>query len=271
MGDLQPGNGGGGGPPDDGAYRGLPDLPADWGTIVIPDNAADLDAEADELRRELRRAAWRSRWRALAGLGPGRGEEASLGVPLVIMSVAVITTLLSLFVVTWDHGRSSTAPVGPDAALQQTALPLSAVTLTDAAGSRVRLGDVLPAMLLLVEGCDCEKLIGDLAVAAPKPVTVVPVSAEAACAVGTEPNVRCLADPGGAITGRYPAPADIAPTSSGRPPTPELSASPSPSATPTPPPTAVAIPVDGNGVAGEPIVVTAARDLTSAFAELAAS
>src|SRR5690606_34131662 len=145
---------GGGTPPDDGAYPDLPDLPPEWGTIIIPDDPAELAAEADEVRRELRRQAWRNRLRALVGLGPRRRGDPSLAVPLVIMSVAVITTLLSLFVVTWDHGRATTTPVGPDAALQQTAPPLSAVTLTDASGSRVRLGDVLPALLLMVEDCD---------------------------------------------------------------------------------------------------------------------
>lgn len=274
MGDLQPGNGGGV-PPDDGPYRDLPDLPPEWGAVVIPDDPAELEAEADEVRRELRWEAWRNRVRALVGLGPGRRGEPSLGVPLVIMSVAVITTLLSLFIVTWDNGRSTT-PVGPDAALQQTAPPLPAVTLTDASGSRVRLGDLLPAILLLVEGCDCPELISDIAAATPVLITVVPVSAEAACGVGAEKNVRCLADPAGVITGRYPTAADLAPTPTPPPtmaPSVDASASPgqaspSPSASAAPPPTAVAVPVDGHGVAYEPIVVTSAGDLRAALNEL---
>ncbi|MBX6748210.1 MAG: hypothetical protein IRY85_00825 [Micromonosporaceae bacterium] len=276
MGDLRPGNGGGT-PPDDGAYPDLPDLPPEWGTIIIPDDPAELAAEADEVRRELRRQAWRNRLRALVGLGPRRRGDPSLGVPLVIMSVAVVTTLLSLFVVTWDHNRATTTPVGPDAALQETAVPLPAVTLTDAAGSRVRLGDVLPALLLMVEGCDCGELIADIAAAAPKLVTVVPVSEQAACAVGTEKNVRCLADPAGVVTGRFPAPADVAPTPTvdpSPPPSPDATAgevSPTPSASALPPPTAVAVPVDGNGVAHEPIVVTSVRDVSAALAALATS
>jgi hypothetical protein len=276
MGDLRPGNGGGM-PPDDGAYPDLPDLPPEWGTIVIPDDPAELAAEADEVRRELRRQAWRNRLRALVGLGPRRGNAPSLGVPLVIMSVAVVTTLLSLFVVTWDHGRATTTPVGPDAALEQTAVPLSAVTLTDAAGSRVRLGDVLPALLLMVEDCDCDELIGDIAASAPKLITVVPVSAEPACAVDTGKNVRCLADPAGVVTGRFPKPADVAPSLAVDPtPSPSASmmadeASPAPSTPPAPPPVAVAVPVDGKGVAHEPIVVTSVQDLGAALKTLAES
>ena len=276
MGDLRPGNGGGT-PPDDGAYPDLPDLPPEWGTIVIPDDPAELAAEADQVRRELRRQAWRNRLRALVGLGPRRRSDPSLGVPLAIMAVAVITTLLSLFVVTWDHRRATTPPVGPATALEQTAVPLSAVTLTDASGSRVRLRDVLPALLLMVEDCDCDELIGEIAAAAPTLVTVVPVSREAACAVGTGKNVRCLADPGGVVTGRFPAPADVAPTISVEPtPSPSLDAmttdpaSPAPSEPPAPPAVAVAVPVDAKGVAQEPVVVTSAGDLRAAFTALAA-
>jgi hypothetical protein len=277
MGDLQPENGGGGMPSDDGPYRdGLPDLPPEWGTIVVPDDPASLADEATEVRRELRREAWRTRLRALVGLGPGRPDAPSLGVPIVIMAVAVITTLLSLFVVTWDQRRSATAPVGPDGSLQQTALPLADVTLPDASGSRVRLGDVLPAMLLLVDDCDCADLIKEIGAAAPKPVLVVPVSTEAACAVGSAKNVWCLADPGGAVTGRYPVAATAGPSVTTAPtaavPTAATSsgaAGPSASAT-RPPPTATAVPVDAHGVAHEPIVVTSADDLTEALATLAA-
>lgn len=284
MGDLQPGNGGGGVPPDDGAHRGLPDLPPEWGTIVIPDDPAELGDEALAVRRELRRQAWRNRLRRLVGLGPAHGDTQSLGVPIVIIAVALITTLLSLFVVTWDHQRSATAPVGPDGALQQTAPPIAGVTLTDASGSRVKLGDVLPAMLLLVDDCDCTELIRDLADVAPKPVTVVPVSTEAACAVGAERNVLCLADPAGTVTGRFPMPSATAtsPTSPTSPSSagtetglelgPSASAAPSASASASaaPAPVALAVPVDGDGNAYEPIVVSSPDDLIEAFAQLTA-
>jgi hypothetical protein len=285
MGDLQPDNGGGGMPPDDGSFPGgLPDLPPEWGAVVVPDDAAELDAEATQLRRELRQQARRTRLRGLVGLGPGRDPN-SLGVPIVIMAVAVITTLLSLFVVTWDHERSATAPVGPDTALMQTALPLADVTLTDASGSRVRLGNVLPAMLLLVDDCACSDLIKEIASAAPKPVTVVPVSAEAACAVGSAKNVLCLADPGGLVIGRYPAPtpteaATATPGASGSgatdlagtdpPATDGGTAGPSSTASAAPAPTAVAVAVDAYGVAHDPITAASSAELAEALAMLAA-
>src|SRR6185369_13271585 len=94
---------------------GLPDLPSDWGPIVIPDNAAELSADAAELRRERRRTARRTRLRRLVGR-PASGvrsasDQPSVGVPLVIMAVAILTTMISLFVVTW--GRDLRDPSGP--------------------------------------------------------------------------------------------------------------------------------------------------------------
>ena len=72
MGDLRPDNGS---PPDDGGgsqSRGLPDLPPEWGTIVIPDDPAELADEAEALRRELRGSARRTRFRKVLGLSGDR-------------------------------------------------------------------------------------------------------------------------------------------------------------------------------------------------------
>jgi hypothetical protein len=262
MGDLRPDNNG-----------GLPDLPPEWGTVVIPDDAAELDAESVALRRELRREVWHNRLRALVGLGPAKvRQKPSLGIPIVIMAVAVITTLLSLFVVTWDHERSATTPAGPGAADPQTTLPLSEVTLADAAGDRVRLHDVLPAMLLLVEGCDCGKLISAVAAQAPKPVTVVAVSKAAACPTDAGKNLRCLFDPDGAVIGRFPKPTPSFTVPTAGPPTATaVGVQGTPSATPSrvPVPTLTAVPVDANGQAKDPIVVDSPDELKDALAALA--
>ena len=76
MGDLRPNNGGET-PPDDGGnpHSGdLPGFPPEWGTIVIPDDASELDTEAEALRRELRRHQRRGLMRTRLGLAPGDGE-----------------------------------------------------------------------------------------------------------------------------------------------------------------------------------------------------
>jgi hypothetical protein len=256
MGDLRPNNGGGM-PPEDGggAHRGdMPDFPPEWGTIIIPDDAAELDEEAAALRRELRRESRRTRLRRAFGLAPAGGDTPSLGVPVVIMAVAVITTLLSLFVVTWDHRPSATAPVGPGGAgAPATNVPLTNVTLADAAGARVQLGNVLPAVLLLVSGCDCADLIKAVAAAAPPPITILPVAKAAPCAVGTATNVRCLADPDGTLTSRYPPASGSGSPTSGAPGQ----------------PTTRAVMVDATGNASEPATVDSAGDLTAAMAKLA--
>src|SRR3954463_12808252 len=49
MGTRRDGNGNGW-PPD-----GLPDLPPEWGTVIIPDDLSELAEESSRVRRELRR------------------------------------------------------------------------------------------------------------------------------------------------------------------------------------------------------------------------
>jgi hypothetical protein len=260
MGDLRPDNGGT--PPEDGGGRrpgDLPEFPPEWGTIVIPDDASELDQEAAALRRELRRHHRRTRLRSALGLHQAGPDAPSLGVPVVIMAVAVITTLLSLFVVTWD--RRPTLPVtsGTEGA-PAAPIALIDVTLTDAGGDSVRLGGILPAVLLLADNCDCASLIAAISAATPAPVTIVPIGRTAPCPVSTAPNVRCLADPRGTVTSRYPS---ASATSTGSPvPSPGLSAA-APTKTSVP-----AVLIDSNGGAGDPITVTTAADLTEGFARL---
>jgi hypothetical protein len=138
-------------PPDDGggARPGdLPDFPPEWGTIVIPDDASELNQEAIALRRELRRRSRRDPVPDRVRLGPIGRDTPSLGVPVIIMAVAVITTLLSLFVVTWD--RKPNSPLqGPGGTGSTTLTALTDTVLADASGTRVRLGGLLPAVLLL--------------------------------------------------------------------------------------------------------------------------
>ncbi len=272
MADRGPDNGGGV-PPEEGggSYRGgLPDLPPEWGAIVIPDDPAELHDEATVVRRDLRREALRNRILRLFGLKASGREQPSLAIPLVIMAAAVITTLLSLFVVTWDHRDSATEPVGPDSLTQATDVPIAEVTLADASGARVTLNGVLPAVLLLVDGCDCADLIASIAEEAPPLITIVPVAQTAPCAVGTAKNVHCLADPNGTILQRYPAATANTTPSAATPAGPSASGEPSASASPAAPPTAVAVPVDATGVAHTPITVDSAADLTAVLKTLAA-
>jgi hypothetical protein len=223
MGDLRPDNGGQ--PPDEGSGArpgDLPDFPPEWGTIVIPDDASELDQEATALRREMRRQHRRERLRTAFGIHQSGPDAPSLGVPVVIMAVAVITTLLSLFVVTWD--RRPTVPVTSGSETPPAAtIALADVTLPDAGGDPVKLGGILPAVLLLADNCNCDALIASIAAAAPPPVTIVPIGRTAPCVVGAYPNVRCLSDEKGAVTSRYPV-ASTSPPGSNTPSAPGASA-----------------------------------------------
>ena len=200
MGVLRPDNGGAP-PPDDGAPHGVPDLPPEWGTIVIPDNAAELDADATQIRRELRRAARGLRLRRFFGLPTNPGQTAGLGVPLIIMSVAIITTLISLFVVTWDR-RPATVPTDQSTA-STAGTPLSALSFTGSNGDTVSLGALLPAVVLLVDACPCAPLIRDVAATAPAGVSVVVVGRQLPEIHGTPANTHALADPLNVLRGRY--------------------------------------------------------------------
>ena len=46
---------GGNWPPDGGSPDGLPDLPEEWGVIVVPDDLSELAEEVDAVRAELHR------------------------------------------------------------------------------------------------------------------------------------------------------------------------------------------------------------------------
>ncbi|HET8659914.1 MAG TPA: hypothetical protein VFM55_13055 [Micromonosporaceae bacterium] len=212
MGTLGGGNGGGRPPDNGGQPEGLPDLPPEWGTVVVPDDPEALAQEAEDVRRELRRLSRRNQWRRRFGLPllPPGTTQPSLGLPLLIMTVAVMATLTSLFVVTWP-GRTGRVPADPEASSATAARrPVPALTLADSTGAPVRLPDVVPAVILLIDGCTCVDLVAATAGASAPGITVLAVdrtappraSAPAASPPATGPApapVRALADPEGRL------------------------------------------------------------------------
>ncbi|MEV7227595.1 hypothetical protein AB0M79_11325 [Polymorphospora sp. NPDC051019] len=179
--------------------EGLPDLPAEWGTIVVPDDASALDAEAAQVRRELRRR----RRVVRPGAGPvdghpGRFEPASLRIPLLIVSLAVLAALTSLIAVIWQGQRQSDDTPGTSGGGAVPAATLPALDLTGPDGARVPVRGLLPAVLVLVKDCACDAQIQAVAAGAPAQVTVVPVGGRpaptGAPGPGTAP-IRPLGDP----------------------------------------------------------------------------
>jgi len=124
MGTRSDGNGNGW-PPD-----GLPDLPPEWGTVIIPDDPSELAQESARIRREIRRHDRQLRWRRRLHLPPpqppaGAEDDApSLGIPLLVISIAVIATLVSLFAIAWPAAQ-------PRPGFQPTAVVTTSAGRTD--------------------------------------------------------------------------------------------------------------------------------------------
>ncbi|WP_433313896.1 hypothetical protein ACQP0U_30735 [Micromonospora sp. CA-269861] len=174
-----------------GPADGLPGLPPEWGRVVVPDDASALAAEAAQVRRELHRAS---------GL-PG---HRALGLPLLVLLVAVLTTLAGLLVVTWPRANRGTdrptpAPYAPPATLTGQALP--ALDLVDADDAPVPLRGLLPAMIILLDGCPCPDRVTDALATAPAGVSVVTVTGGRSAPAGptAQRQARALADPAGGL------------------------------------------------------------------------
>ncbi|MEU4644234.1 hypothetical protein [Micromonospora sp. NPDC023814] len=175
----------------------LPDLPPEWGRVVVPDDASALAAEAEQVRRELRARAHRG--------GPRRVARSPLALPLLVLLVAVLATVAGLMTVTWPRsGRTAPgptpAPYAPPTGM--TGRPLPALDLVDAGQSPVPLRGLLPAMIILVDGCTCPEDVATAAALAPAGVTVVTVAEDRPVRVSPPPagaTVRPLADPAGGL------------------------------------------------------------------------
>jgi hypothetical protein len=174
MGTL-PGDNGGGRPPDG---DGLPDLPPEWGTIIIPDDPSELAREASTVRRELRRFTRRNRWRRRFHLTPisesVSRDTPTLGLPILIMAIAIVATMTSLFALAWP-GQVARPMPSPPARASVAATTVPDVALVNPAGGAVHVRNSLPAVLLLEDGCACGDLDLATAQAVPAGVTVLAV------------------------------------------------------------------------------------------------
>lgn len=199
------GNGENGSPHDGGGPQdGVPDLPPEWGRIIIPDDLSALADESAEVRRELRRRARRDTWRQRLG-----GRETTLRLPLLIMSLAILATLVSLAAMAWP-GTPRRPVIQRTAAAVTPSTAVPALDLIDIDGSPVSLRGLLPAAILLTDGCACADLVADTAATAPHDVTVITVTRRTAPTprANTPPApesgdapVRTLADPADELRG----------------------------------------------------------------------
>ncbi|MET0425881.1 MAG: hypothetical protein ABW046_18570 [Actinoplanes sp.] len=194
-----------GGTPDD-----LPDLPAEWGVIVVPDDLSELSDEVDAIRAELRLTEQPPGWRRFAAR-PGvrrlrRVAATTLRAPVLIISMAVLVTVASLFASAWPGPPRQPAVQRTASASDLPVDNLPAIELVGADGRLVPLHGDLPAVIMLIDGCDCAQFVADTIAAVRPEIAVVTISAAAAAsAAGTPPTgatpqaqgktVRTLRDP----------------------------------------------------------------------------
>jgi hypothetical protein len=175
-------NGGGGWPSDGGSSDDLPDLPAEWGLIVVPDDLSELADEVDAVRAELRLSQPQTRWQRFAGRAAPRRlrriGNALLRAPVLIIAMAVLVTVASLFASAWPGpARTPATQRTADTTDEPAAETVPALELIGPDGRTVALRGRLPAVVLLTDGCDCAQLVADTVAAVRPEITVVTVSA----------------------------------------------------------------------------------------------
>jgi hypothetical protein len=195
-----------GGSPDD-----LPDLPEEWGVIVIPDDLSELTDEVEAIRAELHHAeptGWQRFLQRPAGRRLRKLGAAPLRAPVLIISLAVLVTIASLFASAWpgpprQPAAQRTVGTTPD----ERVGTLPALELFGTDGQPVPLRGSLPAVIMMIDGCACTALVTDTIAAVPRQVAVVTVTSGTAPSAGTPPTgaapqtqgktVRALHDPAG--------------------------------------------------------------------------
>ena len=195
-----------GGSPDD-----LPDLPEEWGVIVIPDDLSELADEVAAVQAELHLTESPGRWRRF---GPQsrvrRLAAAGVRAPVLIISMAILVTIASLFASAWPGPSRPPATQRTASTTDTGADTLPALELLGLDGAHVSLRAQLPAVILLTDGCDCAKLVADTTTAVRPEITVVTVTSGSAPSTGGTPptgatpqaqgkTVRVLRDPTGSL------------------------------------------------------------------------
>ncbi|MFI1996524.1 hypothetical protein [Actinoplanes sp. NPDC020271] len=206
----------GGWPPDGGSPGELPDLPEEWGVIVIPDDLSELSDEVEAIRAELHLSPPASglqrflrrpgmRWLRKAG-------TLMLRAPVLIISMAVLVTVASLFASAWPGPAREPATQRTSGSTPAPVKTLPALELIDAEGQVVPVNGQLPVVILLIDGCDCEALIAETVAAVKSKIAVLAVSRSTPSVPASHSqvttarpprsdgkNVRYLRDPTGSL------------------------------------------------------------------------
>ncbi len=181
---------GGGRPNDGGSPDDLPDLPEEWGVIVVPDDLSELADEVAAVRAELQLTRPRTRWERFAARPAVRRLRrigaAGVRAPVLIVLMAVLVTLASLFASAWQGPARSPAAQRTATTIDGRSDTLPALELVGTDGQTVALRGRLPAVVLLTDGCDCARLVADTTAAVRPDIAVVTVTS-ARPSAGTVP------------------------------------------------------------------------------------
>ncbi|WIM96207.1 hypothetical protein ACTOB_008376 [Actinoplanes oblitus] len=173
----------GGWPPDGGSPDELPDLPEEWGVIVIPDDLSELSDEVEAVRAELHLAPPPNRWQRFARR-PGvrllsRAATLLLRAPVLIVSMAILVTVASLFASAWPGTPRQPATQRTSGTSAAPGKTLPALDLIGPDGQAVPLLGQKPMVVIITDGCDCDRLIADTVAAVRPHVSVLAVSTTA--------------------------------------------------------------------------------------------
>jgi hypothetical protein len=205
---------GGDWPFDGGSPDELPELPEEWGVIVVPDDLSELADEVEAIRAELRQAERRTRRQRFAVWPPVRGLRravaAALKAPVLIVSMALLVTVASLFASAWPGPPRSPATQRTTGTTGDRTDTLPALEMENGNAQPIALRGQLPAVVLITDGCDCAQLVADTTSAVRPAVAVVVVTSGAPTVTGITPptgatpqaqgkTVRALRDPTGEL------------------------------------------------------------------------
>ncbi|BBH65078.1 hypothetical protein ACTI_17630 [Actinoplanes sp. OR16] len=170
----------GGWPPDGGANDDLPDLPEEWGVIVIPDDLSALSEEVAAVRAELNTAGPATRWqrftRSPAIRGLRRLGALAVRTPALIITMAILVTVASLFASAWPGPPRQPATQRTANTTEDPSGKLPALELIGTGGQNVSLVSRLPAVIIVTDGCACDELIAETASLVKPDTAVIAVS-----------------------------------------------------------------------------------------------
>lgn len=189
----------GGWPPDGGSPGELPDLPEEWGVIVIPDDLSELSDEVDAVRAELHLAPPATGWqRFLRRPAMRRVRKAGalmLRAPVLIISMAVLVTVASLFASAWPGPARQPSTQRTSGSTPAPANTLPALDLIADDGRIVPVNGQMPVVILLTDGCDCDALIADTIAAVKPDIAVLAVSKSAPSVAASRGSVTTAQGP----------------------------------------------------------------------------